>query len=404
VRRLVVLVVSILIGQAAAMPVVSASPAPLGPPAERVEASTKATNAVTWSVDQDAKTITATVHLTLATACSSEEAYGLAMQGARWAAKCRVGDDVVKAIKADIAAMWGGATYRCYRLILDVDIQVDQRTADRRTPFTADDRVFVAIDRTTAGFRSHTFTSQRASARWDGNTAADRSVPLNGDDPPSTWGYPPGQGQHLYAHEIAHVLGLDDQYEDVTDADGNVIGSRPRPGAPNDLLASSWNDSVNQSTVDRLIERSDAFKTEKVKCDYRIDTKVDGWMHFTAKKCGGPEGDWFIKVDGERDLGGAKLVLSGSTLFANLTRSDATFTGPWDGAYHIDLVGIPHARGGQEGTISGTATLASRILHLKGVTARGSFWSQTPAWALAGASMDPLKNLDLPVVNGAFCP
>jgi hypothetical protein len=63
---------------------------------------------------------------------------------------------------------------------------------------------------------------------------------------------------------------------------------------------------------------------------------------------------------------------------------------------------VPHAVGGQAGTISGDGALDSSVLRLQGLVAEGNFWAQTPAASLSGSTA-PLRNLDLPVMNDQFC-
>jgi hypothetical protein len=364
-----------------------------------------ATKAVTWDVDEEAKVITATVHLTFATPCTTRMMQATALLGPAAGARCRVDAATAKAISDNITSIWNkGNRYRCYVLQVVVDATVDNTAAEKRAP-PSDDRVVVTIDQSPAGIRSFVTVNRNAGSTWSGSTPNDRLTPTNDGAPPTSWAYPPTWEKSLYAHEAAHVMGLEDTYEDYVGADGKTY-SRPKAGAPDDVLSDVTKTTVDQKTVDRLVERADAFKGGKPTCDYKIDTKI-GWYHFTSTKCGGPEGAWDILVDGVLDLGGGSLVLDGAGK-ATLSRTPKTasskaFTGMWDATFRIDLVGVPSAMGGQQGTITGDATLEKSVLHLVGKTASGSFWAQTPALALGG-SVDPLKSLDLPVTNGAFCP
>jgi hypothetical protein len=133
--------------------------------------------------------------------------------------------------------------------------------------------------------------------------------------------------------------------------------------------------------------------------DYRIDATV-GWIHFTAQKCGSPSGTWDLAVDGVRDLGGARLVLSGA---GTVDLDAATLNGTWEADYRIDVEGIPSAIGGQEAGLTGQASLADATLSIYSQVGTGDFWAQTPAAALAGAVDDPRKDFQLPVQSGQFC-
>jgi hypothetical protein len=138
--------------------------------------------------------------------------------------------------------------------------------------------------------------------------------------------------------------------------------------------------------------------------DYRIDTVID-WFHYQSTKCGGPEGEWLITVDGVRDLGGGQLVVQGSgkAVLARTPNAPAPGSaGTFAISYAIRLEGVPSMIGGQDGQMQGNAAFDGTILALTGTQATGSFFSQTPAIALGG-SVDPLRNLQLPVQEGAFC-
>ena len=409
VRRIAALAAILVLMLAAAPPPARATIVPSAPaPLSALEALVAATKAVTWSVDEEAKIVTATVRLTLATSCTSATMQAMALAGPAMAARCRVDAAAAKAIADNITSVWDNNNrYRCYLLQVVVDVIIDNTPADRRPP-TGDDRVVVQIDQTSANITSVVMGTSNAGSTWDGNTPNDRLTPVNGSVPPTTWSYPPaGWKKSLYAHEAAHVMGLDDTYETYVDpADGKTY-SRPKAGAPDDALSNIEKTNVDQKTVDRLVERADAFKGSKPKCDYKIDTIIS-WYHFTSTKCGGPEGDWVIDVEGTYPLGVGSLALSGTghALLARnaQTAKDGSFAGPWDAAFRIDLEGVPYSIGGQEGTITGDAKLAKSVLHLVGKNAQGEFWAQTPALALGGPSMDPMKSFDLPVTNGSFCP
>ncbi len=203
--------------------------------------------------------------------------------------------------------MWNrngkGYRYKCYRLIFEVDVKVDN-SANRFT--VPSDRVGVRIDKTSVNFRSFVSVAPGRGA-WDSNDPADRTNPDNRATSPTTWAYPPrpGEGNTLYAHEFGHVIGLDDAYDDVT-KNGQVV-SQDKPGAKHDLMSTGGPD-IDQTTIDRLIMRSGSEST--LECDYKIDTTIE-WFHFESIKCGTAEGKWDIQMTGVRDLGGGRLVAEG---------------------------------------------------------------------------------------------
>ena len=82
-------------------------------------------NAVTWAVDDTAKTITATIRLQLVSACDAAAIERATLQGAAALARCNVTPEIVSAIKANIENAWN-QNYKviCYRLIVKVDVTV----------------------------------------------------------------------------------------------------------------------------------------------------------------------------------------------------------------------------------------------------------------------------------------
>ena len=127
---------------------------------------------------------------------------------------------------------------------------------------------------------------------------------------------------------------------------------------------------------------------------------MQDWLHFSSVKCGTPAGDWVLTVDGTRDLGGGRLVASGSGL---VTLDGATLRGPWSAQYQIRLVGVPAAVGGQDATVTGDAELVDDVLQIRSQVGQGTYFSQTPALSLGGAAHDPRRDFDLPGQSGRFC-
>jgi hypothetical protein len=351
------------------------------------------------------KTITATVRVTLYPACSPLMAVssdGSDAQG-ELAGPCGISAQVVTDFTDQVNAIWNnGLMYHCYLVVVNVDVTVDQTGTRSGTP---GDRLMVAVDQTPVNVRGHVHSAPAQPGwTWNGNTTQDVFVPVNSADQPTTVAWPatigPGQPLYTFAHDVGHMLGLDDSYEYVPDANGNSV-RQLRAGAVDDLMAGSQNTTVDPSTVDRLVERTGALPPDEVKCDYKIDQMID-WWHISSLKCGGPTGQWDLHVDGVRDLGGASLALTGEGA-VTLSRGPTSFTGPWGAQYAIDLVGVPHAIGGQDGTVLGNGELAAGALALLATAAQGSFFAQTPAASLSGAAGNPAKDLLLQVTNGSFC-
>jgi hypothetical protein len=59
----------------------------------------------------------------------------------------------------------------------------------------------------------------------------------------------------VYAHEVGHLLGLDDAYHDVKDPATGKIHSVTNTGAPDDLMSANKL-TIDQSTIDRVVERN----------------------------------------------------------------------------------------------------------------------------------------------------
>jgi hypothetical protein len=133
--------------------------------------------------------------------------------------------------------------------------------------------------------------------------------------------------------------------------------------------------------------------------DYKIDAMVD-WYRFESLKCGNAAGVWDLRVSGVRPLAaGATLALTGK----GRVSLDSTLNGPWSAQYTIRANGVPDLIGGQDGTVTGRATLAGDVLQIRSQVGQGTFFSQTPAVALGGAAENPAKDFDLPVISGHFC-
>jgi hypothetical protein len=259
-------------------------------------AATATSTGVTWSKDDTAKTITATVKLTLTPVCSTNARLSEAISRARI---CEVPEQAAADIKKAIEAVWNnGNTYYCYAIVVKVDIEIDD--SGRANP---SDRLVVQIDRSPVPVRSFVAgtRSSTAAAGGTGNSPNDQLDARNGLALTSTWGYPPRSAQ-TYAHETGHILGLDDGYEDVKDASGKVVDSRIRAGHADDLMSNNIvRRNLDRSTLRRMVERQGFSKTD-LKCNYKIDQPSQGGR-ITGLQCDPPGGLW--TADGVYQYAGA---------------------------------------------------------------------------------------------------
>jgi hypothetical protein len=307
-------------------------------------------NAVTWAVDDAARTITATVRLQLGSTCTRAAMVAAVAQGPAAAARCKVSDAVVKAIRDNVDAVWNtGQTFLCYRLAVVMDITVADPLVGAAAGSAAApaDREFVAIDQTPVGIRSFVSADTPAGSSWSLNGPETRLVPTNGAEDPSTWKFPPTWETSLYAHEVAHVLGMSDQYEDYVDATDGKTYSSPKQGAPDDVMSNVTSTRVDPSTMQRLVLRA-GVDPVKLKCDWTIHRVVPGGK-ITGTKCGGIGGDWVIDADVKS---GPATVHQRWTVTIDAGTRAGTFTYADTG--HTEMLG---STADTKGSSSGTASL-----------------------------------------------
>ncbi len=227
------------------------------PPADA--AGTRA-NAVTWKQDDVAKTITATIRITLVPTCKA--GYFATKYGLAGATECTVTDAIANQVKSSIEAIWNGHTYYCYDVIVKVDIRIDN---DPDSPDPTD-RIKVRVDRSPSSTQTFTKSKNNTTGTWNGNSQSDALTPVNNGAGSSTWAYPPLGGMtNIYAHEAGHILGLHDGY--TRDANGDPVDI---PDAPDDLMKNEANPTIDISTIRRMVERAGSHVTGK-KCDSTLD-------------------------------------------------------------------------------------------------------------------------------------
>lgn len=196
-------------------------------PAPTVSASPGITMAP--KIDHAAKTITFEVKLFLYPACA-------------YPPNCPVPREVADEILSNVNAAWNnGLKFKCYTIVVDLRIT----RGELRDGLV--DEVGVRIDVSPAPIQSQVSTVD--GGPWDSSDPSDRELPTN--DGQTIWGSEP-LNTHTYAHELGHVLGLDD---------GDTIVDKKyvdRPGAPHDLMSTGMlkSNAISQKTIDRLIGRA----------------------------------------------------------------------------------------------------------------------------------------------------
>jgi hypothetical protein len=379
-----------------------------GPLIGTITEASQTPTAVDVDVDDVNHVITITGRITVYPLCAPRVRASPSFRGADGApmptSPCTVPEAVRQQIQDQIEQVWNQSKkFECYDVVVKAIVTVDN-SASQFT--TSPDSVMIGIDQGATTFASHVHGGPFQPGHTNnGNRAEDRFVPVNSTDRPSRWAHPPmenGQPVNVYAHEFGHVMGLDDSYEFVTDAQGNRV-RQLRAGMADDLMNTSYNGNIDQSTIDRLIERSGKITKATAKCDYKIDQMVE-WYHFTSVKCDTPEGDWVLTVDGTRDIGGGvTFVLNGSGLIT-LTDDGTAITGPWDAQYNLSVEGIPLSIGGQNAELGGDAEFVKpNTMNLVTTHSGGDFYSSNPYASLAGPIGDPSRAVTFTVINDAFC-
>ena len=218
-------------------------------PAAVRSATAAPTGPVTFTVDHAKKTITMRVEIAIYSGCSGNP-HGDQDDQARACVGpgSKVGAFLAKKIKTTVNGIWNrGYRYRCYKLILDLNVKLAPDRAG-----VPPDRIAVRIDPSAVNIRSWV-DAARDPNKWRSNEPADRlQTDPTGD---TTWTEgAQGHGHGTYGHEVAHVLGLDDAYRDVVDRVTKKKVSVPKDGAPIDMMSTGA--GLSQETIDRLIERN----------------------------------------------------------------------------------------------------------------------------------------------------
>lgn len=253
--------------------------------------------AVNFKVDDDARTITATVQI------------------AFWNRSCDAGTSCpvpaadAKRIVKDIEDMWNtGHKVRCYTFKVEVNAREVASQDD-----AGQHEVDVGLDYGPDPVKPFVTATHANTTEFNylSNSPDNRVLP--GHDPanPTTW--PANTWMQAYAHEFGHILGLDDNYLGK--------GEVPFPGAPEDLMFRKQG-YVTDEMVKRVVDRSGTVKESQLKCGWTY-SDVTPLGPIKGKKCDAAGGDWTLK--GEQKLGGQVTL---STLW-NVTIDAKTLAGTY---------------------------------------------------------------------------
>lgn len=240
--------------------------------------------AITYTVDDTAKTITATVKMAfykrgcpVATSCGSSAADQAS----------------IARIVAAIEKMWNtGQKVRCYTF----SVKVDARSITGQSE-GAKNEVDIGLDSSPevlGGYVAVTAGQVHGDNPSDplGNTPDDRIDVAHDPDNPSTW--PESTYDQVYGHEFGHVLGLEDNYQ-------KAHPDQLVKGASEDLMFRKQG-VVTQEMVNRVIDRSGQVKPNNLKCGWSINKSGSGGYTLKGLKCDDLDGEWTIKATLPGDL------------------------------------------------------------------------------------------------------
>lgn len=295
--------------------------------------SAVAGGAVVVKIDHRAQTITFVVRMSVYPACAEP--------------RCAITPAIAEDIRIGIENVWNKAStkYRCYTVRVKPEIDVVPGP-----PGEDSDRVGVRIDRSPVPIRSFVQATGIGGQPLSSDpTSLLRPSNLEGAWGRSSWAYPPAAptpngglvtAAGLYAHEFAHVLGLDDTY----DENGNDI-----PGSPHDILNRGMYDNppkIHPATLDRLVLRH-GIKPDDLQCAWKLRYNAGG---VTAKgvKCGSPVGTWPLRM---------KIAAALHQEFGLTIRIEKNLKGTWRQTFTVG-VDIPTGRAQRSGSQTGTASFS----------------------------------------------
>ena len=196
--------------------------------------------AVSWSVDKTAHTITVEVHIAFFTADTSETSVATVL-------------DRIDFIKAAIMHFWNDAPFKCYQLKVKLFTRLVQKQSQvgaNEVPVKLDDAIYsigdtMTIQRDNVVLRRSFVVPRNMPGNYLSESPADVLVPETGTaGMASEWALL--DIGLTYGHEFGHLIGLDDNYTEHI--------WKPKPGAKDDLMGSGT--TVDPTTMTRLIRRA----------------------------------------------------------------------------------------------------------------------------------------------------
>jgi hypothetical protein len=213
---------------------------------------------VSWGpLDHVARTITVTVRVQFLLDKAALEAYlsrGMTKRGFT-----KFVNTYVKENSEAIEKIWTGQHFKCYTLILKLEAKFVNSRSE-----VEPDALDVELSFSPLLRNSHTYTTGTEPRDRLSDAPLFRRKPLRGDaQGHSKW--KADNGVNEFAHEIAHVLGLDDGYYYDKDGRGQL-----RPGHIRDMMF-DVDLPISAQMITRIIRRSGTGYESQIKCPLSFD-------------------------------------------------------------------------------------------------------------------------------------